>query len=237
MIGTVLICDSKVQLNDKIRFDATKSFAIKTAPQIVKVEIRPSSSDAYIDVTGPNPINQKNWFLDWIYTTTGTKTVDLKITDAASNEYLRSANVEVVTAAQERLFSNDEILSKYDSDIMKYLPESRSSWNHIHRQVQSDIMAFLRDLRIRNKDGSELTIDQVNLTNDLREMATFWALTLIYWDLSNKQDDKFYQRHQECAKRLFELKTKGDIAIDITKDGQIDAWERIDMRSINLMRG
>ncbi|MEM4359730.1 MAG: hypothetical protein QXT45_04320 [Candidatus Bilamarchaeaceae archaeon] len=237
MIGLLIQHDGVVRVGDKIRIDASKTFATKGHPSITKVEIRPDSSSSFIDVSGPGPsLNPKNWFLDWVYQTDGIKNIELLVTDSATNTHSTTSTITALLPQDDKLFADDHDILAYDSDILSYLPESRSSWRHIHREVKTLILAHLRDRRIRNPDGTDLDFDQIKISSQLRELAAIWSLKIIYWNLSNKIDDKFFQKHQETAKMLATLLSRGDLGIDFDTDGQISELERVDLRSKFLTR-
>lgn len=237
MIGLIIQHDSLVRVGDKIRIDCTKTFAAKGSPAITQVRIRPESAHSFIDVTGPSVnINSKNWFLDWVYESDGNKTITLEVTDSASNVVTKDSVVSVLLPQNDKTFASDTELQAYDSDILSYLPESRSSWNHVHREVRRRILAYLRDRRVFMPDGSEIPIERLLVVNELREIAAIWALKIIYWDLSNKIDDKFFQKYQETEKLLNSLLSKGDLGIDFDDDGSLSGLERVDLRSMTMNR-
>ena len=73
----VLDFDPVVQVNDKIRLKAIRSFVSKDEAAITLVEIEPVAGNGFIDVTDADP---NELFLDWSYATDGTAVVSLRIT-------------------------------------------------------------------------------------------------------------------------------------------------------------
>ena len=109
MIFPKIECDLVVQVNDKFRINASKSYVPKGGLAIVKVEIEPEAGAGYIDVTGASPINSKNWFLDWEYATDGSKVVSLKVTTnlVGPVEQIVTLTVNCLLAAEDKLLSSD----------------------------------------------------------------------------------------------------------------------------------
>lgn len=238
MIGFVLRFEPKVRAGDKIRFDASASYYLHGSPAIQSVFIEPESGYGFLNITGTLPINKKNWILDWTYGTHGVKDVTLRFVLSDASIHNKTYQVTVLSEAQDICYSDDQTLVVYEPEIMNWLPQGYSTWNHIHRRVTAEVVDFFDSLRIRDKDGNRLTADKINLTGDVKELATLWALKHIYFLASNKNDDKFYQKYQEVSRRLEEKKSKGDFAIDFDGDGEIEnSRERPDFRSMTLTRG
>jgi hypothetical protein len=60
MIFPLVESEPIVQVSDKTRLSAVKSFKSNDEPAISLVEIEPESGSGFINVTG-SPINSKNW--------------------------------------------------------------------------------------------------------------------------------------------------------------------------------
>jgi hypothetical protein len=73
----VLESDPIVQVSDKIRLKADRSFVSKDEAAITLVEIEPVAGNGFIDVTGSS---SSDWYLDWSYSTDGTAVTSLRIT-------------------------------------------------------------------------------------------------------------------------------------------------------------
>jgi hypothetical protein len=57
--------EGEVQVGDKTRLNASKSFASKGAAEITSLTIKPDLNESAIDVFGP--ANPNDWTLDWVY--------------------------------------------------------------------------------------------------------------------------------------------------------------------------
>jgi len=144
MIFPVIESDGVVQINDKFRINAINSYKTPNEATWTKVEIEAESGAGFIDVTGDvtKAKPEKNWFLDYQYTTAGTKTVSLRITIGATVETVTS-NITALTAAQDNLFSNDDLLKEQQSDIHKLLPDGTATFKYKHRAAQNFILDWL----------------------------------------------------------------------------------------------
>ena len=72
MIFPVLSHESIVQVDDKTRLDASKSFS--NSADITLVEIDPDGTGTFYDIT-----NVDGWYLDMVYGVEGDKTITLRI--------------------------------------------------------------------------------------------------------------------------------------------------------------
>lgn len=63
-VFSIVDFESEVQIGDKTRIDASKSFASKATEQINKVEIKAGEDEGSISVYD---LDSSNWFLDWCF--------------------------------------------------------------------------------------------------------------------------------------------------------------------------
>lgn len=229
--------DPIVQINEKTRLDASSSFINQDEMPITLVRIEAESAAGFIDVSalGVNPAT--DWFLDWGYATAGTKTVSLEITtDGAPS--VSTYSVEVVLVADDALFANDDDLQKFEPDILKWLPTGRYTWNFIHRKVQEKILTEIYKNRIFADDGTKLEKTEVLDTSEVREWATFSALSMIFKGIQNASDDVFNQKSKDYDKKSneFQQYSMNVLALDYNKDGNLSTSEKMDFRSGRLVR-
>ena len=236
MLFPILSFDPVVSVNDMIRLDASRCLAPKGSSPISKVELEPETGSGFINITGGSPVSSKNWFLDWVYTTAGNKTITLKVEQADSTVTIKTFTISVVTEASDFLYCSDADLIPLEPDILDYLPKGRSSYKFVHRKVQQEILDWLERSGVTRRDGSKLEKTDLNVTNDIRSLATNWSLMLIFDSLSNKTDDKFYQKFKSYASKVEFLKSRVRFFIDFDGDGSVDSSERINIRSGVLLR-
>jgi hypothetical protein len=237
MIFGKIRTDSVVQVFDKIRIDCTKSFWV-TNVGISNVEIRPEASESFYQVINTSePENTDYWFLDWAYSTAGTKQITLRITYGVSSTVIDfNKSIQVITEAEDNLFSQDADLIGYQHDIMKYLPEGRSSWNFVHRVAQREILDYLDEKGVVNEDQSKITKDQIVDLTEVRAWSTFKTLRIIYESMSNAPDDFFFKRAEHWSKHEESAKLRCVTRLDFNKDGVIDNSKEVQSNNFIVAR-
>jgi hypothetical protein len=230
----VLELEDVVQVGDKTRLSGVKSFVSKDEAAITLVRIKPESTGSFVTVSGVS-LTYKDWYLDWSYATSGTKTVTIEITAGSVQTFTR--NIEVVSEADDKLLSKDADLIAYEPDILKWVPSGRSSFLNLHRASQRLILDWLDSIRIWRNDGTKLTKDDISVTDDLKQLSAFLTLEMIFFGLSNKVDDTFLQKAKLYYSRAEGVKNRGRIQADFNGDGDLDSGENEDMKSFKLVRG
>lgn len=229
-IFPVIELEDIVQVDDKTRLDAAKTFTSKDGPTIVKVEIQPYAAGPWIEVTGTK---SSDWFTDWQYDTAGTKAVSLRVNDPGGVTV--SKNIEVLTAVDDALFSSDPDLEKEEPDILKYVRKGRSSFKDIHREAQRQIMQFFDDKGYVDASGAKLTKDAVVDVSEVREWSKYLALYLIFSALSNQNDDIFSSKASFYHSKMLAARQKNAFRLDLDGDGEISEGERLKL-STSLMQ-
>jgi hypothetical protein len=233
MIFPHLDFEKIVQVNDKTRLDATKTFLSPNSNPIQVLEIRPEDSEIFYNVTTAK-------YLDWSYATDGEKTVTLRITTGVDIMTLDAPvdfqyELTVLSEENDNLFSNDNDLIQYEDDILKYVRKGRNTFLDKHRAAQSFILSELDRRRIVNRDGTRITKDQIKNIEEVREWSRFYTLYIIFKSLSNAVDDVFSQAFY--LKRAQEAQNFAIIRLDLNKDGSIDASrEQFDIFSTDMVR-
>lgn len=228
-----------IQVNDKTRLNCIKSFVSKDEPAVTLVELEPNTGDGYINITGSAPINSKNWYLDWSYSTDGTKTVNLRITTSGA-PVIFSKTLTVITEANDKLWSSDSDLIAIEPDIMNWVRPGRATFLDYHRMSQTRILEWLDNLKIWNKDGEKFTKDDINLVmayDDLKRISSYWALELIFGGLSNKTDDVFNEKMKQYRNSRRELcGDRSRIRADYDKSGTVTSSEQFQIKHIRMNR-
>lgn len=236
MIFGSIEAEELIQTDEKIRLDASESYITQDEAAISLVEIEPEAGNGFITVSGTG-ITADSWLLDWKYTTAGTKVVTLQITTDASPA-LFTKSVEVILPVDDMLFSSDDDLDKYESDIHKWLPAGTSTWNFIHRKVQQKIITEIYKSRILGSDGEKLTKAEFLDVSEVREWACYQALAMIFMGISNSVEDVFQAKNKYYEKKSNEFQnySLNILALDYNRDGTLDAIEKQDFRSGTLIR-
>jgi len=226
MIFPILELETQLQVNDKTRLDAEKSFISPDEAAITLVEIEPEASAGFIDVTSSR-------YLDWQYATDGTKAVTVRITtDAAPVTF--SKDIEVLLEENDILFSSDDDLLAHEDDILRYVRAGRSSYIDKHRLAKKRIVRWLSEQRIYDKDGNNLTASAIMDIDEVNEWSKFYVLYIIFNSLSNAIDDIFAQKaslYQSLAK---DAQNRSAIRLDLNADGSEDINK--DTRTYRMIR-
>jgi hypothetical protein len=221
-----------VQTHDKTRLSASKSFVSKGSAAIAVVEIEPENGAGFFNVTGTS---SDDWFLDWQYASPGTKQITLRITtDGSPVSHNYSLHVE--NEASDGLWSKDQDLVSIEPDVLQYVRQGRNSFIDMHRAVQKKILDWVASIRITKNDGTRLEKDDFILTDELRQLSTYWVLWIIYSGLSNKPDDHFAQKASQYKSQVLDLKNINTIQPDLNGDAEITEADKVDMRSIRAVR-
>jgi hypothetical protein len=227
-----------VQVGDKTRLDGSKSFISKGENPVTLVRIKPEAAGSFITVTGASA---KDWFLDWVYLTAGIKTATIEITTdttPTSSPVTTSQNftVDVVTAVDDNLFSNDDDLELHEPEIMKYVRAGRATFLNIHRRARNLIVAHMDDNGWVDANGDKLTLDAFVDITEAKEWSTFIALRLIFEGMSNKIDDVFNNKAKLYKSMELEARNRVVVRLDLDGDGSIDNSEVLPVTSPRLVR-
>jgi hypothetical protein len=225
--------EAVVQIKDKTRLDASKSFSPKGEQPIDQVKISPEVGVDLIAVHGNG--NPKEWFLDWEYQTPGTKVIALEIKAGPHTENF-TYSIEVVTPEADKLFSKDSDLIQFEPDILKWLPAGKSSYNNIHRNAQTLILDWLDSIRVWRTDGTKLTKADLSLSDDLKQLSIYMVLELIFMGISNQVDDVFLNKARAYGQKALLVQGRGRIQADFNGNGTLESSEGADLRSFTLVR-
>lgn len=235
MIFPNIVVEPVLQVDDRTRLNASKSYVSKGSDAILSVEIEPDTGLGFVDVTGST---SRDWFLDWQYDTAGAKTVTTRVTidDLANTQETKTAIIDVLTAAEDALFSTDSDLLQFEEEILKFVPEGRNSFLNVHRKMQSLILDELDERGVQNRDGTRITKDQIVDVKEVNSWSTFGVLHLIYMDLYNSTEDVFFQKAQDYKSKKNFHRDDAFIRLDLNRDGQTGFSEQVGVRTGNLIR-
>lgn len=230
--------EDRVQLSDRTRLSAANSFAT-AGRTITKIEIEPEASAGYFDVTVDK-------FLDWAYsaasavpgTETGVTlaTISVRLTDDLANTLTKTFNLELIDAVSDKLYATDAKLRQHEPELMRYLPEGRSSFKNVHRRAQGLILAWLDKEGMTDVDGKRLTKANLVDVQEVTEWATFLALSLIFRGMSNAKEDVFSIKAAEYEKMATVNRQRAVLRLDVDNDGQVDPGEQDYIRSATVVR-
>lgn len=234
MIFPKLECDSVVQVADKFRIDATKSYIAKGEAAITLVEIEPEAGAGFIAVQGA-PVNPKNWTLDWEYQTAGDKVITLQITTDGLPTVL-TKTVTALTEADDKLFSTDQDLVALEHNITKYVPEGRSTFKYLHREAQKQILEWLYINGYRLNTNERLTKEHVLDIEEVRFWSKFKVLSLLYRDLSTTPNDVHDVKSREYQNKEHVWRQSVGMKFDFNGDGELGNFEQANFTTRELIR-
>lgn len=221
MIFPKLTLENIVQVDDKTRLDGSLSFITKDEADITLVEIEPDTGAGFIDVTGnlDRPEANKQWYLDWAYSSDGDKSVTIRITtDGAPTT--KTFTLPIISEADDRLFSNDDELVSHEAEILRYLKKGKSSYRYQHRRAQARILAWLDEHRIWKTDDSRFVKEDIHDIQEVKEWSIFETLTLIFEDQVVSVDDVFSQKLMSYKKLRDGARNRGALRLDRDGDGE-----------------
>ena len=222
--------EDTVQVNDRTRIDATKSFVSKGEAAVTLVEIDVDGG-GYVDVTGTT---SDDWYTDVEFATAGTKTISVRLTTDGA-PITETKDIEVLTAAVDALFSIDSDLQSHEADILKWIPVGRNTFLREHRRAQNLILDELARDRIYKRDGTALLKSDIVDILEVKEWSTFLTLTIIFQGISNAIDDVFAQKAVIYKTKAIDRK-RSFLRADFSGDGIVNVTEGADMVSIRIVR-
>lgn len=226
-IFPVLELEDIVQTNDKTRLDGSKLFTTPDEAAITLVEIEPETSAGFIPVT-------TNKRLDYQYSTTGTKTVTLRVTTDGS-PVTATKEIEVLDAATDNLFSSDAELTSYEPKILSWVRAGRSSFLDVHRAAQQRILKVLDENGFWDKTDNPLTKEDIITIDDFQDWSKFMVLRLIFEGISNAIDDIFHEKAMRYRNLEAEARDRSRLRVDLDNDGD-SVNEDLSFRTIELIK-
>lgn len=228
----VLEAESTLQIGDKTRLSGTKSFVSKDNVAVTLVEIEPEAGAGFIPVTGTS---YKDWYLDWVYAG-ATRTVVASLRVTAGGVATTTKSVSLLTAASDYLFSTDADLVAIEPDILKWVPEGRTTFINVHREAQIKILDWLDEAGITNVDGDRLTKDRLRDLDEVRSWSKYMVLSLIFRGIYNSVDDVFVDKAKFYASLAKDKSSRTKLRLDIDGDGATSVAEDFVTLSRDLVR-
>jgi len=221
-----------VQENDKFRISAHKSYVSKDESAITAIEIEPEAGAGFINVYN---IDSDNWYLDWEYTTDGTKTISLRVTTDGAPVTI-TKDITCLTEADDKLFSTDQDLFRHETDILKYVPRGKNTYKFMHRLAQTEILEQLYKDGYTTIDNLKLTKDNVIRIDELTQWSKFVTLRIIFRNLSNAIDDIYDRKSKSYQNDEHMWRTKAILKLDFNGDGEQGEYEYADITTRKLLR-
>ncbi len=224
MIFAHIDIEAVVQVNDKTRLNASKSFS-NTIGEITLVEIQPTASESFYDVTS-------DLYLDWSYSTDGDHVATVRINGTES----QSRTISVLSVADDNLFSVDTDIISYEPDLLKWVQDGRNSFLDKHRAAQREILNELDANQIWKRDGSRYTATDIVDIQEFKEWSKYETLRIIFDGISNAIDDVFKDKANNYKMLVVSAKKRATLRLDYNDDGNIDNLEKTNIFTGTLRR-
>jgi hypothetical protein len=148
----------------------------------------------------------------------------------------KTFDISVVTAATDKLFSNDDDLEVHEPEILKYVRQGRSTFLNVHRRARDLIIAHIDDNGWVDANGDKITLDAFVDISEVKEWSTFISLRLIFEGMSNKIDDVFATTAKDYKSMELEARNRVVLRLDLDGDGTIETHEHLAVTSPRLVR-
>ena len=214
----ILDFEDVVQVGDKQRMDADGSYHTPDEADFTLYELEPDSGDGFIDITSDKR-------LDFQYATAGTKTASLRVTNA-QGATTATFSIEVLSEADDNLFSTDQELKGFEPKILKYLPLGKASFKFYHRRSQNLIMDTIDRRGYRDNENERYTKADIVETVEVREWSACLTLMIIFEGLSNAVDDIFHDKAKRYRGHADKASNRAKLALDKDGSGSISDAER-----------
>lgn len=226
MIFPKVVIEKDVRIGDKTRINVSGTFVTPDEAAISLIEVQPLASGSFYDVT-------TDLYLDWCYSAEAVETISVRVTTDGAPE-VATATINVISEANDQLFSDDNDLVKFEHDIINYVRDGRNSFFDIHRKSKNIILAELANKRVLLSDNSKIEMDNLLDKTEIREWSTFLTLAMIYQGLIVSPDDVFTQKFDQYSSAAKQSSTRYLLTIDEDKDGFED--EKRDLLSARMTR-
>lgn len=224
MIFISLKNDSNVQVNDKTRLDTSGIFS-PDGESITLIEIQPTAGDLFYDVTS-------NRYLDWQYSSNGTETITVRVNGADTETY----SIEVLSVADDNLFSSDDDLVQHESDILNWVPSGRNSFIFKHRMSQTIILEWIDRNGLTKANGDRYTKSDITDIEEVKHWSKYQTLVLVFEGLSNAIDDIYADKAMRYRKLRDQSRNRAVLRLDTDGDGTTESLEGFNMSVLPMSR-
>lgn len=232
MAATVIITlyQKKVQVDEKLRIDCTKTFTHTGDHSIQTMTVVPEAGGDTFTITSDK-------YFDYAYDSAGTKTITVTATlSGGGGTATKTATLEVVSVSDENLFSVDADIISHEPDILNYLPEYKADYRYVHRLAQDRILSVLDERGITDNDGNRIVAADVKDIEECNDWSKFLALQYIFESLSNAIDDIFHEKALRYREMVKQASNRAFLRLDYDGDGTLESTERGSAATGRLVR-
>ena len=143
---------------------------------------------------------------------------------SASESVVKHEYLKVFTPEGDALFSCDADLETEEPDIMKWLPDGKSSYNFLHRKAQKEILDFLDQNGYRTLTGLKINKWAIVDKLDVKLWSIYLALKIHFAGIHNAERDVFVAKSKSYGALAESAKQRVLVLFDTNNDGQPDAY-------------
>jgi CRISPR/Cas system endoribonuclease Cas6 (RAMP superfamily) len=119
---------------------------------------------------------------------------------------------------------------------MSYVKDGRYSFLDFHRRAQALILSELDEARIWKNDGTRFEKADIIDLQEFKEWSTFKTLALIFYDLSDKNGDKFESKFTDYASKASKAMSRAAMRLNFNGNTEQEPGEVLDNFSIPALR-
>jgi len=194
-------------------------------------EIWDGSSWASVELTDGSQGFTRSGYIEW-------SKADMKSTtiNSLARFYIRlkpsADHSSTVYRGINLVFSEDAAMKAEFFEITNsnILPSGESSHITTHVAARNQIMQLFRKrYKKDNATTGEAMLNQWDLHDiyEVREAATFLALSKIFFNLSDSVDDNWWQKYREYNDKFEEMFSQAYESLDLDDDGVVDDTEKV----------
>jgi len=143
--------------------------------------------------------------------------------------------VKVYTKYGDALFSEDGDIVIHEPDIMKWLPQGYSTFNHLHRAAQESILDWCDRQGYRDSSGLKLNKWAFVDKSDVRTWSMYIALKYFCLSVRNQETDVWLKKSNEYEKLEISARTRAVLSLDLDKDTKPDTPRGPDINTGRLL--
>lgn len=155
----------------------------------------------------------------------------------APNDNLSATTFQAINL----VFSDDNDISSEIPGLLDSCFYQAGQTSHIlqHVAAKNYIMGRLRSVGYIKYDANgEANINEWDVLDiyELRQASTYYAISQIYFNLSDTPDDQYWAKYREYDQKFEEAFALGRLRIDLDDDGQVDPVEKRPIQTVRWVR-
>jgi hypothetical protein len=206
-----------VQVGDKTRLDFTKTFTPDGHP-INDLTVEPEPGEVF-DI-------KQNKYIDYVFETAGTKSIEV-IGVCQHETTVKTVTIDVVTEADDKLFSTDKDIISHEVDIYRFLRPGRSTFLDFHRIAQRMILDDLDQRGLTDNQGNKLTKADILDVQEVAEWSRYLTLYLIFVSVQSEVDDVYATKAQGYKEMAARNASRAFLRLDLDGDGVEDRRQNL----------